>query len=345
MDEQYFENKEEIFYRYCHGTATPEERLQVNTLTANSPSAAEELKFVAHAVSIEKNIRELWSYDTSKGFQQVVRTIRKRRKRFVFRHVISRVAAILLLPLLLSTMVLGYMIFHKPLTETVYAEITAAPGSISRFELPDHSKIWLNAGSTLRYPNSFEGDVREVTLAGEGYFEVHSDKKHPFFVTTAAGLKVMAYGTHFNVNVENNIVQTILAEGNVRVFTADRQETELRPGEQAIYDEVTGKISVSRINLCEKLAWKDGKIIFRNAPLREVFHQLSRRYNVDIILHDKYNQSEKYSARVTLTDETIQEIFSYLEVAAPIKWKLSTPVQHTDFTLARQQIDVWLLNK
>jgi ferric-dicitrate binding protein FerR (iron transport regulator) len=152
----------------------------------------------------------------------------------------------------------------------------------------------------------------------------------------------MAYGTHFNVNTENNKVQTILAEGCVSMLTADRPATELRPGEQAIYDEITRKLSVSRINLYEKLAWKDGKIVFRNAQLKEVFRQLSRRYNVDIILHDKYNRSEKYSARVTFTDETIQQIFTYLEAAAPIKWKLSTPVQNTDFTLTRQQIDVWL---
>jgi ferric-dicitrate binding protein FerR (iron transport regulator) len=342
MDEQCFENKEEIFYRYCNDTATPEEKQQVDILIANSPSAAAELELVAHAVSIEKKIRELWSYDTSKGFQQVIRTIRKRRKRFIFRRTISRVAAILLLPLLLSTAVLGYMVFLKPLPATAYAEITAAPGTISRFELPDHSKVWLNAGSTLHYPNPFEGDVREVMLTGEGYFEVHSDRKHPFFVTTASGIKVMAYGTRFNVNAENNKVQTILAEGSVSVYTAGRREIELCPGEQAIYDEVTRKISVSRINLYEKLAWKDGKIVFRNAQLKEVFRQLSRRYNVDIILHDKYRQSEKYSARVTFTDETIQQIFTYLEAAAPIKWKISTPEQNTDFTLTRQQIDVWL---
>ncbi|GAB6120949.1 FecR domain-containing protein [Dysgonomonas termitidis] len=342
MDEQNFEGKEELFYRYCNGTATPEERQQVDGFIANHPSAAEELEIVAHAVSVEKNIRELQSYDTAEGFRQVFRTIKKRRKRAIIRHIISRAAAILFLPLLLSSAVFGYMAFQKLPSGTVYAEITAAPGSISRFELPDHSKVWLNAGSTLRYPNSFEGDIREVTLIGEGYFEVQSDKKHPFFVTTVSGTKIMAYGTHFNVNTENSKIQAILAEGSVSMFAADRMETKLRPGEQAVYDEITRKITVSRINLYEKLAWKDGKIVFRNARLSEVFHQLGRRYNVDIILHDKYNRSEVYSARVTFTDETIQQIFTYLEAAAPIKWKLSTPVQNTDSTLARQRIDVWL---
>ncbi|GAB6009527.1 FecR family protein [Dysgonomonas reticulitermitis] len=342
MDEQYFEGKEELFCRYCKGTATSEERQQVDSLVANYPLAAEELELVAHAVSIEDNICELESYNTTKGFQQVIRTIRKRRKRFIIRHTISRVAAVLFLPLILSSAVLGYMVFHKPVPETTYVEITAAPGSISRFELSDHSKVWLNAGSTLCYPTSFKGDLREVKLTGEGYFEVYSDKEHPFYVTAASGIKVMAYGTRFSVNTENNKVQAILAEGYVDMLTTGRPEVRLHPGEQAIYDEVTRKVSVSRINLYEKLAWKDGKIVFRNASLNEVFRQLSRRYNVDIILHDKYNQSEKYSARVTFTDETIQQIFTYLEAAAPIKWKLSPPIQNSDSTLSRQRIDVWL---
>lgn len=342
MDKQ---NREELFYRYCNGTATPEEQQQVDRFIADHPSLMEELKHVAHAVSIEKSIRELQSYNTPEGLRQVVRTIKKRKRRSVIRQTILRAAAILFLPLLLSSAVFGYMAFHnfkKSPFGTVYAEITTAPGSISRFELPDHSKVWLNAGSTLRYPSSFEGDVREVMLTGEGYFEVQSDKEHPFFVTTASGTKIMAYGTHFNVNAENNKIQAVLAEGSISMFTNRQAETILRPGEQAVYDEATREITVSRINLYEKLAWKDGKIVFRNARLSEVFRQLSHRYNVDIILHDKDNRSEQYSARVTFSDETIQQIFTYLEAAAPIKWKLSTPVQNTDSTLARQRIDVWL---
>jgi ferric-dicitrate binding protein FerR (iron transport regulator) len=237
---------------------------------------------------------------------------------------------------------LGYMVFLKPADKPVYAEITAAPGSVVNFELPDRSKVWLNAGATLRYPAAFKGDAREVTLSGEGYFEVRSDKQHPFYVATAAGVKVMAYGTQFNVNTEDNTVQTILAEGKVSVLTAGRPLVELQPGEQAVYDEVTGNLSVDRINLYEKLAWKDGKIVFRNALLSEVFRKLSRRYNVDIVLHDKYHQSENYRARVAFSDETIQQIFTYLEVAAPIEWKLSRPIQYADSTLAKQRIDVWL---
>ncbi|MDR3338723.1 MAG: FecR domain-containing protein [Candidatus Symbiothrix sp.] len=300
---------------------------------------------ISQALSIDKKIREIEACDTQEAFGQVLRTIRKHQKQTAFRHTLLRAAAILALPLLLTSAMFGYMAFLKPAGKPVYAEVTAAPGSVVNFELPDRSKVWLNSGSTLRYPATFKGDTREVTLRGEGYFEVLSDKKHPFYVATADGVKVMAYGTRFNVNTEDNTVQTILAEGKVSVFTAGRPLIELQPGDQAVYDESTDKLSVGRINLYEKLAWKDGKIVFRNAGLSEVFRQLSRRYNVDIVLHDQYHQSENYRARVAFSDETIQQIFTYLEVAAPIEWKLSRPVQYADSTLAKQRIDVWLNKK
>lgn len=300
---------------------------------------------IDQALSIDKKIREMESCNTQEAFRQVLRTLHKRRKRAAFRHTLLRVAAMLALPLLLTSAVFGYMVFLKPAGKPVYAEVTAAPGSVVSFELPDRSKVWLNAGSTLRYPDTFKGNKREVTLSGEGYFEVRSDEGHPFYVATATGVKVMAHGTRFDVNTEDNIVQAILAEGKISVFTTDGTSTELQPGEQAIYDEATGKLSTGSVNLYEKLAWKEGKIVFRNARLSEVFRQLSRRYNVDIVLHDEYRQSENYSARVTFTNETIQQIFTYLELAAPIEWKISRPAQYEDSTLVKQRIDVWLKKK
>ncbi|MDR1369785.1 MAG: DUF4974 domain-containing protein [Dysgonamonadaceae bacterium] len=300
---------------------------------------------IAQALSIDKKIREMESCDTQEAFRQVLHILQKRRKRVAFRRMLLRVAAMLASPLLLTSAVFGYMAFLKPADKAVYAEVTAAPGSIVNLELPDRSKVWLNAGSTLRYPDTFKGDKREVTLSGEGYFEVRSDEEHPFCVATVAGVKVTAHGTRFNVSTEDDIVRAILAEGKISMFTADCPPIELQPGEQAIYDGATGKLSVGGVNLYEKLAWKDGKIVFRNAHLSEVFRQLSRRYNVDIVLHDEYRQSENYSARVTFTNETIQQIFTYLEVAAPIEWKISRQEQYEDSTLVKQRIDVWLKKK
>ncbi len=306
-------------------------------MVADSDSAAGELALVAEAVALENQICELESYDTAGSFRRLMRTIGHRRRIGRLRRVALRAAAILVLPLLVSTSILGWYTI-----EPVRAEITVAPGTVTSFELPDSSKVWLNAGSVLRYPERFDSDVREVTLTGEGYFEVQSDPDHPFLVSTSSGVSVMAYGTHFNVSTGDGNVQAILEQGSVKMLDRHRRQIEIRPGEQAVYNGTTLGITVGRVNLYEKLAWKDGRIVFRNAPLSEVFQRLSQRFNVDIVLHDPAGLSDKYRARVTFRDETIQQIFSYLEIAAPLSWKLSRPTQMADNTLTRQRIDVWL---
>lgn len=336
-------DREILFFRYCNGIATAEEKELVDKLIAESENAYEELKAVQYALDIKNRIREMEAYDIPGGYGKVKKGIRKTDRKRKFVSLLSRVAAILIFPLLISTFTLGYIAFNtRQETEIVYTEVVSAPGLVSYLQLPDKSKVWLNSNAKLRYPNRFNGSVREVELEGEGYFEVESDKEHPFYVTTASDVKVMAYGTRFNINTEENKIETILAEGKVAVFQSDRLLTELKPGEEVSFDRVSAQLDIKEISLLEKLAWKDGKIIFRNAPLDEVFRQLSKRYNVDIILHDEHNQSGKYLSRVTFTDETIQQIFSYLEIAAPIEWKLSTPSQNNDSTLMRQRIDVWL---
>jgi ferric-dicitrate binding protein FerR (iron transport regulator) len=334
---------EVLFFRYCNDKVTAEEKENVEKLVSDSEKAAEELELVKSAVGIQRKIDQMESVDISTGLTNVRNTIRKNAHRKMFLSIMSRVAAILVLPLLITSLTLGYIVFEKNSKSITYAELVSAPGTIASFELPDKSKVWLNSNSKLRYPACFEGDVREVELEGEGYFEVESDKSHPFYVKTPSGIKIMAHGTHFSVSMQGNMIETTLAEGKVSLLDNNNVMKELYPAQQALYNNETGELEIIEVNLQEKLAWKDGKIIFRNAPLEKVFEQLSKRYNVDIVLHDEHNLSEKYSSRrVTFTNETIQQILSYLQIAAPLKWKMSPTIYNSDSTLGKQRIDVWL---
>lgn len=303
-----------------------------------------EVEALREALLIESRIKEMEAIDIADGYSGMKRIIAGRnRKRRVW-MVLSRAAAILAIPLLISTLALGYIAFDKEYVGSVTrVEIKSAPGLVTRFELPDKSQVWLNSGSVLRYPSAFAGNKREVELEGEGYFEVESNPDNPFYVNTGSRIRIVAHGTRFNVNITEEAIETTLSEGIVKMLSADNPLFTLSPGEESVLDIKTNNISVNKVNVYEKTAWKDGMIIFRNAPLNDVFKRLSRRYNVDIVLHDEHQLAGKYSARVTFTDETIQQIFAYLEVAAPIKWKLSTPRQNNDTTLAKQRIDVWLI--
>lgn len=149
--------------------------------------------------------------------------------------------------------------------------------------LPDGTKVWLNAASSLKYPTAFPGTERRVELTGEAYFEVAKNAAKPFFVKTASQT-VEVLGTHFNINsyADEKATKTTLLEGSVRVTgNTGQQGLKLKPGEQAT---ATGKEirMVAEPDLDEAMAWKEGKFIFRDADLQTIMRQLSRWYDVDV---------------------------------------------------------------
>ncbi len=156
--------------------------------------------------------------------------------------------------------------------------LSTANGETYAVILPDNSKVWLNAASSLKYPSSFATlKTREVVLTGEGYFEIAKDKHHPFIVKTAAQ-EVEVLGTHFNINSYGDelTTNTTLLEGSIKL----NHNTILQPGQQADLSR-SGQVIVSPANR-DVVAWKDGKFKFKNASFESVMRQLARWYNVDI---------------------------------------------------------------
>lgn len=301
------------------------------------------LKDIKKVKALTEDMLEYQSIDVHQAYERVNGRIRKEPGRYFLMRMISRIAVVLLLPLFISTLVLSYLYMEqrKGLTQVVQNQVCSAPGTVTRLVLPDQSVVWLNSGSTLSYPSAFIGKEREVKLAGEGFFEVESDHEHPFYVTTPDGVKVMAYGTKFNVNAYEGepMVEAVLEKGHIDVISADKH-VRLEPGKQAAFDRASGTFTLSAINLDEKIGWKDGRLVFRNTPLDVVLERLSRRYNVDIVLHKKGNR--EYNYRATFTTETIGQILDYLKLTAPIEWSVVKLKQQEDTSFARERIDVYL---
>ena len=149
--------------------------------------------------------------------------------------------------------------------------------------LPDGSKVWLNALSSLRYPVAFNDSMRSVELTGEAYFEV---KKLPYkgFSVTTKGMYVKVLGTHFNIQAygDGSTVKTTLLDGEVEVYVQDKKETLRIPGQQA---QVEGSRlrKVGDINLKETTAWKDEEFYYKDAPLEVIMRDVARCYNVEVI--------------------------------------------------------------
>lgn len=333
----------ELFFRYCKGLCTDAENEAVEALLNDSDELRRLFLDFRNALALGDDIKAMEAIDAKAAYRKTRDDIR-RRKNDQFKHWLMRYAAFLALPLLISSLLLGYLWLDKPEDEVHYASITASVGSVIRYELPDNSVVWLNSGSTLRFPTVFKGDNREVDLQGEGYFEVHSDSKRPFYVNTPSGIRVYVYGTRFNVSAYDteDYVEAVLESGHVSVFMPVFDASEvLKPGERLLFDKKAAQYVKSVADVPEKTAWKDGKLIFRNTSLDEMLKRLSRHFNVDIHFNNKSGKS--YTFRATFRNESLSQILDYLSKSVEMNWKVEEPVQLPDGTFTKKKITVDLL--
>ncbi|MFD2556479.1 FecR family protein [Sphingobacterium tabacisoli] len=180
---------------------------------------------------------------------------------------------------------LTYTIAESELRNEIHT-LSTAKGETYAVILPDKSKVWLNAGSSLTYNTApvHEGQ-RKVTLQGEAYFEVSKDSQHPFIVISD-NQQVRVLGTSFNINAyqEESTVTTTLLEGAVQLSTnyGDAVYTKvLAPDQQATVRQ--GKIHIQKIVASDAIAWKEGYFLFDSENLENVMHKIARWYNVSVI--------------------------------------------------------------
>lgn len=283
-------------------------------------------QLVDKANSYQEDLLAMEQIDTKKAEETVLKTIRRRVRRERLHNTFYRVAAILVLPLLLSTVTLLYhytQIKDRQMTVSLI-ETKSFPGAVSKIVLPDNSIVWLNNNSSLVYPSSFGNEDREVSLKGEGFFEVKSDQSHPFFVRLDNGLRVMAHGTRFNISSykKDNVIEITLEKGAVDIFENDRTIAKLKPGEQCAYDKTTSIYKCRRVDAYVCQAWKDRKLIFRDTTLEEVLDNLSRKFDVEIRIDNKRKVTHRI--RAAFFNEDIYQILRDIQLIAPITWHTET---------------------
>ncbi|TCC99147.1 FecR family protein [Pedobacter hiemivivus] len=171
----------------------------------------------------------------------------------------------------------------NPSGKTSYNTIETPKGGQYQLILPDGSKVWLNAASTLTFPTSFASlKTRKVELIGEAYFEIAKNKTSPFIVKSAKQ-EVKVLGTHFNINsyADEQSTTTTLLEGSVNIVSLNKAENViLKPGQQSTLNN--NKINVTEINTEEAIAWKNGLFIFNDENIKSIMKKIARWYNVEI---------------------------------------------------------------
>lgn len=179
----------------------------------------------------------------------------------------------------------------------IYNTIKIPKGGEYNIILYDGTKVYLNSESQLRYPVQFTGNLREVELIGEGYFEVTRNTQKPFVVKTN-GVSIEVLGTSFNVSAYGNTnkILTTLVEGSVKLNMQGSAVSQiLKPTEQAVFDMNSKQTEVNKVDVNLYTAWKHGNLIFYDNRLEDIMIVLTRWYSVDVHFKNESVKNLRFS--------------------------------------------------
>jgi transmembrane sensor len=211
-----------------------------------------------------------------------------------------------------------YKVKSSDRTVTAYNTLETSNGEQSKLILPDNSKVFLNAGSSIRYPASFSNlTERQVELSGEAYFEISKDVAHPFIVKTK-NQDVKVLGTHFNINSYSNedATKTTLLEGSVLIDS----KYQLKPGQVAIKNN--GKLAVMPADTDLELAWKNNDFYFRETPMEYVMKQIERWYDIKVEYADPRLKSISINGLISRS-KSLSIVLGRLGAAGQMRFKIN----------------------
>ncbi len=331
MDDQKPKTKREktLLRKHVSGTASESEIRELQQLAATSSALKQSMQESNHIIDQLDTLNRMKKVDTITAFTKFKTRIIQYPVKKSWLYYWQRVAAILLLPLLIFSLFQRYSKNNAQPVEIVqqlvYNEIKTSPGLRSTFDLPDGTKVWLNGNTKIRYPIAFSGDVRMIHLEGEAYFEVSKNKEKPFIVDMGR-LQVQAIGTAFNCMAYpgEDRIETALTEGKVKVTRVVKGESKggyvLNPGQVISYHSSSDQFQLHEGNLDKYLAWRSGKFIFRNDPMEVVCQKLGRWFNAEIIIKDE--SLKGYSFTGTFQEEGLSEILDLISLTSPVRFKL-----------------------
>jgi len=345
----------EIFIKYLQGNCTEKEFEQLllwireGSLNASDRGMVQDIwdEFEPEAGPVERikytQVLDKIHHQININQNSAQFVIQKASAKNKILSIISRAAAILLLPVL-------SLLFYTNLSDRDrYAnnsndlEVEAPSGSRMHIELGDGTRVWLNHGSKLKYPHRFAGENRKVFLTGEAYFEVAHNAKVPFIVGTNR-LEVKATGTAFNVSAypgDDNIATTLI-EGKVILYerATNREIEALSPGECLKFIPQNNMYTIESLNTEKNTAWKDGMLVFKNERVEDVAKKLARWYNVEVEIANE--KVKEFTFTATFMDETLPQVLELMTLATPVNYQLTLREKLPDGSFSKQKVLIGL---
>lgn len=261
-------------------------------------------------------------------------------------RIFSKVAAILIIPVLGFAMMVSYKYLSVKSAQNsdniAYNEVFSSVDAITKITLPDGSNVWLNHSSVLKYPAIFQGVSRSVELRGEGYFEVTHNEKIPFIVKTG-DIEVVAIGTKFNILAypDEDKIETSLINGCVKLQKIESDGKivsllKMKPTDLVSYQRINNEIATRTFSDDRYFSWKDGKLVFNKEPMGEVVRKLRRWFNVDIQIKDAELLELTFTG--TFRNETLPQVMELFAMVSPIDYSISKRSETSDGTFSKRKV-------
>ena len=316
-----FSDIEDLLPRFCEGkTSLEETRLVEKWMSEDADNRRLVQQILALNLAVDAQKFEEES-DLDNAFNKVKRRINSSSK--AWWNWAIRAAAVLSIPLLFSTVTL-YLQRQDQLAQFQIITAHAFPGMRSKVLLPDSTVVYLNAGSTLKYPSRFSESLREVELEGEGYFDVRANRNSKFAVNLKDGISIEVYGTKFNVDAYqiDSMVSATLLEGSIGFAycgeNGKRMLHKLQPNQRLTFQPKDKSLKINGTEGLTETAWIDGQFIFKDTPIREALYILGKHFNVRFTLKQSLNDLS-YTGK--FTSEPLELILKHFEISTNMRWR------------------------
>lgn len=298
--------------------------------------------------------------DTSVVWDELQQRLKHKRYIRISVPKLYRYAATIIIPLFLAAGLLGFF-FRNIATDNsavTYTVVYSHGGQKTEVTLPDKSKVWLNANSSLKYASTFDKKHRSVLLVGEAFFDVTHDPENLFVVNTSTALKINVHGTTFNVKAyaDEDVIETTLVKGKITIEGiaikgSESKEIVMVPNQMFKYYKSSTEVAVHSVNTLSSAtepapednkrentrkvaaieldqqidvipitAWKEGRLVFHDEPFESLAIKLERWYNVEIHFDDPAIKSIHFSG--TFEKENINQVLDYMQITTPIDYSM-----------------------
>lgn len=293
----------ELLQKYIAGNATEAEKQRVTEWIQENPENMRE--YMA-----QRKLHDMVLWRT----EPVAEENSRERKHFSLRGVCmeaAKIAAVLAIVLLGTHYWTGK---HQVPEDKTWQSIYVPAGQRAELMLADGTKVWLNSRSTLTFPGSFKGNIRNVKLDGEGYFAVTKNVEQPFIVeTNKCNVKVL--GTEFNVMAyaADSVWETSLLEGAVEILVPGSNNSGMRLEPNMMASLKGNRLVKGRIKEADYFLWREGLLCFNDISVRDMIEKLKLYYGVDIVVNNTRILKNRYTGKFR-TKDGVEHVLKVLKL-------------------------------